>query len=175
MTDAELLEQNAQRAVRALVAEALRLRAVLSDILQMAEHDIAHQEPDDDSSVWQIEAAARAALAPACTMLPTANKEVAVGTKNNPGNFDNQNADPDEPMFVLLARDKVAPILVWLWVALRDIQGEDFAKLIEARHCSMDMYEWAVQHGRQPLPIHNADTLALLRKIIDKIAKGISC
>ena len=33
-----------------------------------------------------------------------------MGTKNNPGQFDcYRNAEPDEPMFVLLARDERAP------------------------------------------------------------------
>lgn len=33
-----------------------------------------------------------------------------MGTKNNPGAFDcYANAEPDEPMFVLLGRDKHAP------------------------------------------------------------------
>ena len=39
-----------------------------------------------------------------------------MGTKNNPGTFDcYANAEGDEPMFVLLGRDKHAPTLVWLW------------------------------------------------------------
>lgn len=38
-----------------------------------------------------------------------------MGTKNNPGTFDcYANAAPDEPMFVLLGRDKHAPLLVRL-------------------------------------------------------------
>lgn len=39
-----------------------------------------------------------------------------MGTKNNPGTFDcYANAKPDEPMFVLLARDKKAPEIVRAW------------------------------------------------------------
>jgi len=39
-----------------------------------------------------------------------------MGTKNNPGEFDcYEEADPDEPMFVLLARDELAPEIVRLW------------------------------------------------------------
>ena len=38
-----------------------------------------------------------------------------MGTKNNPGVFDcYANAEPDEPMFVLLGRDKDAATLVRL-------------------------------------------------------------
>ena len=48
-----------------------------------------------------------------------------MGTKNNPGEFDcYANAQPDEPMFVLLGRDKHAPALVWLWAVLRQLDGE---------------------------------------------------
>ena len=43
-----------------------------------------------------------------------------MATKNNPGQFDcYENAAPDEPMFILLARDPVAPALVEAWRALR--------------------------------------------------------
>jgi hypothetical protein len=40
-----------------------------------------------------------------------------MGTKNNPAEFDcYANAEGDEPMFVLLARDALAPMSVRLWV-----------------------------------------------------------
>lgn len=43
-----------------------------------------------------------------------------MGTKNNPGNFDcYTNAEPDEPMFILLGRDPLAPALVKIWAAMR--------------------------------------------------------
>lgn len=43
-----------------------------------------------------------------------------MGTKNNPGKFDcYANAKPDEPLFVLLARDPLAPFLVSMWAAIR--------------------------------------------------------
>jgi hypothetical protein len=43
-----------------------------------------------------------------------------MGTKNNPGAYDcYANAEPDEPMFILLARDPSAPWLVKAWAALR--------------------------------------------------------
>lgn len=41
-----------------------------------------------------------------------------MGTKNEPGEFDcYAKADPDEPIFVLRAKDKLAPHLVRLWQA----------------------------------------------------------
>lgn len=74
-----------------------------------------------------------------------------MSTKNNPGAYDcYANAEPDEPMFVLLGRDRHAPALVWLWRALREIEGtEDQAKLDEANACSMDMIRWQADHGRK--------------------------
>lgn len=47
-----------------------------------------------------------------------------MGTKNNPGEFDcYQAAEPDEPYFMLLARDPLAPILVGLWASIRATHG----------------------------------------------------
>ena len=66
-----------------------------------------------------------------------------MGTKNNPGAFDcYANADPDEPMFVLLGRDKMAPPLVEQWALAREESGEDPAKVAEARDCAQAMRDW---------------------------------
>lgn len=66
-----------------------------------------------------------------------------MGTKNNPGQFDcYENAEPDEPMFVLLARDKHAPLLVRVWAELRELDGEDAAKINEAHMCAGNMEQW---------------------------------
>lgn len=67
-----------------------------------------------------------------------------MGTKNNPGAFDcYENAEPDEPMFVLLGRDRHAPILVDLWAHLRAVAGgEDEDKMAEARACARAMREF---------------------------------
>lgn len=63
-----------------------------------------------------------------------------MGTKNNPGKFDcYANAEPDEPMFILLGRDKHAPLLVKLWADLRQMDGEDIAKVTEAIQCATAM------------------------------------
>lgn len=43
-----------------------------------------------------------------------------MATKNNPGTYDcYAKADPDEPMFILLGRDKHAAEVVRYWVALK--------------------------------------------------------
>lgn len=73
-----------------------------------------------------------------------------MGTKNNPGKFDcYANAGPDEPMFVLLGRDKHAPTLIWLWATLREIDGEDKEIVEEARDAATKMIEWAFAHDRK--------------------------
>lgn len=66
-----------------------------------------------------------------------------MGTKNNPGAFDcYANAHPDEPMFVLLGRDRHAAALVNLWAAMRTVEGEEWAKLAEASACADHMVAW---------------------------------
>lgn len=74
-----------------------------------------------------------------------------MGTKNDPGDFDcYANAEDDEPMFVLLARDPDAPFLVRTWATLRadrkmnspeGYEGMD-AKEEEARACATAMEAW---------------------------------
>lgn len=88
-----------------------------------------------------------------------------MGTKNNPGNFDcYANALPDEPMFVLLGRDPLAPGLTQIWAMIRAgnraeakrafnelivgpqssvyvLHPED-TKALEASDCAMSMLKW---------------------------------
>lgn len=73
-----------------------------------------------------------------------------MGTKNNPGNFDCYgNALPDEPMFILLARDPSAPAIVKWWADAReaaidsgDRPESDRAMVEEARQCAKNMTAW---------------------------------
>lgn len=77
-----------------------------------------------------------------------------MGTKNNPGNFDCYHAaDPDEPMFVLLARDPWAFDLVSRWARIREqminkgsAPESDRAKVAEAVKCAEDMLKWYRQN-----------------------------
>ena len=64
-----------------------------------------------------------------------------MGTKNNPGEFDcYHEAGDDEPMFVLLARDRQAPALVERWAYIREYLGTTApAKIAEARACAQAM------------------------------------
>ena len=69
-----------------------------------------------------------------------------MGTKLKPGKFDcYENAEPDEPMFVLLARDPMAPILVSLWADLREHARGNGAKVFEARTCAIEMGKWRLR------------------------------
>lgn len=73
-----------------------------------------------------------------------------MGTKNNPGQFDcYANAEPDEPMFVLLGRDPCAPTAVRDWADHRELlidRGQkpesDRAMVKEARECAAAMDAW---------------------------------
>ena len=66
-----------------------------------------------------------------------------MGTKNNPGHYDcHEKADPDEPVFVLLASDPLAPILVRLWADLRSRIANNPPKVTEARKCAEEMEKW---------------------------------
>lgn len=73
-----------------------------------------------------------------------------MGTKNKPGEFDcYKSALPDEPMFVLLARDPDFERLVRDWAAQRQRQifcGErpdsDQRLVMEALECALDGARW---------------------------------
>lgn len=66
-----------------------------------------------------------------------------MGTKSNPGKHDcYEKAHPDEPMFVLLARDPLAPMLIELWAQLREHHAGNTSKVFEARECAVAMKAW---------------------------------
>lgn len=77
-----------------------------------------------------------------------------MGTKNEPALFDcYANAEPDEPMFVLLARDAHAPYLVRQWAHGRSMAidlGEkpetDRPMVREALTCADAMERWRKEH-----------------------------
>lgn len=80
-----------------------------------------------------------------------------MGTKENPGRFDCYgNALPDEPMFILLGRDPLAPALIERWANHRaaliragDRPKADRPMVKEARECAQAMRAWrAANHGK---------------------------
>lgn len=76
-----------------------------------------------------------------------------MGTKANPAPNDcYDRAEPDEPMFVLLARDKAAPETVRSWVRLRRKMGKaDWRVDGEAIRCADAMEAWR-RTNRPPDP-----------------------
>ncbi len=86
-----------------------------------------------------------------------------MGTKNNPGKFDcYANAEPDEPMFILLGRDRYAPTLVWLWSILREVDGEDPEIVKEARECVNEIVNYQIAHGRKTAGLAQAVVAGVL-------------
>lgn len=84
-----------------------------------------------------------------------------MSTKQNPGKFDcYENALPDEPYFVLLARDPQAPKLIEAWardrrsrVMNREAPESDSAMVAEAEDCARQMRQWReANQGRWRLP-----------------------
>lgn len=86
-----------------------------------------------------------------------------MGTKTNPGSYDcYKNALPDEPLFVLTARDPTAPTLIDAWADMRDSDiaagvrpAEDRAMTMNARLIAQDMRAWRVANPgkwRSPQP-----------------------
>ncbi len=74
-----------------------------------------------------------------------------MGTKKEPGQWDcYAAANPDEPIFVLLGRDKHAPDLIRRWAHERSRAGENPLKVQEALNCAeaMDNYRkgWGAVH-----------------------------
>lgn len=86
-----------------------------------------------------------------------------MGTKNKPGKYDcYAHAKVDEPLFVLLGRDPMAGTLVRVWADLREQNGEDPAKVKEARDCADALDAWARSLGKVPFmppdwQTHNLD------------------
>lgn len=81
-----------------------------------------------------------------------------MGTKQAPGAFDcYKAARDDEVMFVLLARDPLAPMLVDLWADLRwwlagdNVGSEEIDKQREAHQCAAAMRLQCRALGRIPL------------------------
>lgn len=93
-----------------------------------------------------------------------------MATKNNPGKFDcYENAEPDEPMFVLLARDVTAPKVIHDWIdrrrkAGKDLTPEDEQQLTEAFQCARSMEKWRIERENERAEIAKAEALQAERE-----------
>lgn len=76
-----------------------------------------------------------------------------MSTKNNPGQWDcYSKAAPDEPMFVLLARDPLAPDIVREWINRRLKVECDLVKTQAAYECARLMEEWRAANPPETKP-----------------------
>lgn len=84
-------------------------------------------------------------------MVTLKNKRSKMATKNRPGKFDCYTAAaPDEPMFVLLARDRAAPIAIWAWIEERLKTGKNDIgdeQIQEAFYCMADIIRWQTKNS----------------------------
>ena len=78
-----------------------------------------------------------------------------------------ERAKLDEPIFVLLGRDKHAGALVAMWAALRRIDGENPLTIADAEQTSRDMSDYCAALGKEPAGLAStAYALALLAEAI---------
>lgn len=61
------------------------------------------------------------------------------------------NAANDEPLFVLRAQDKLAPLVIEFWIKLGKELGVPVDKLVDAREVSDEMSKWRLlNRGKLP-------------------------
>ena len=99
-----------------------------------------------------------------------------MGSKKWPDEFDCYlNAEEDEPMFIVLARDKDAPMLVRMWALMREQAIEmgakppsDLAMVTNARQCAYEMERWrrANRGDDRQLPLKGI-------KLVEKDTEGV--
>ena len=73
-----------------------------------------------------------------------------MSTKQNPGTFDcYASLEPDEPYFIVRAKDAHAPLLVQLWAVMRETAiaeglkpADDTEKVEEAKQTAYEMKRW---------------------------------
>lgn len=73
-----------------------------------------------------------------------------MGTKENPGEFDcHGNAESDEPVFTLVARDPSAPDTIRNWCRHRVFTGKNKIsdeQIREALECADNMEDWRMRN-----------------------------
>lgn len=99
-----------------------------------------------------------------------------MGTKNNPSKYDcYAKAAPGEPMFILLARDPLAPTLVRMWADARAAKGEPHEVVAEARACAdaMDDYHKTKMQARWVEWVENEVQEVLLQQLCEPQSKPV--
>ena len=76
-----------------------------------------------------------------------------MGTKKNPSRYDAMGAaEPDEPYFVLLGRDRNAGNLIRQWAVDAQKHGAEPDKVMEALACAAQMDAFAMEYHARPRP-----------------------
>lgn len=96
-----------------------------------------------------------------------------MGTINQPSQYDcASKLLPDEPNFLLLGRDKCAPVVVWLWAVLREIHAREKPnpdaereQALEARQIVIDMFNWQEAHDKLTVGVGEAALAAVFELI----------
>jgi hypothetical protein len=73
--------------------------------------------------------------------------------------------EPDEPMFVLLGRDRHAPTLVRLWANISRRSGKSQQVTDEALQCAFAMEAWQRRLGKKELKIPGPAVLNLIKAV----------
>ena len=104
-----------------------------------------------------------------------------MGTKNDPGEYDcYEKAEPNEPMFILLARDPLAPIAVRFWAEQHALMnppldvrpaGEELhhrRKESEAKSCATEMERWRQKRAApKPFETTAGDLWNTTRRLVE--------
>lgn len=121
----------------------------------------------DDAIAWRRDLSTR-------RQMLASTQENHVGTKNNPGKYDClASASPNEPFFVLLGRDRMAPSLVEMWAQAREATGEVADKVGEARDVVAAMKNELFLRHKVPTDVLDLVPLATLTAALER--RGYTC
>jgi hypothetical protein len=99
-------------------------------------------------------------------------------SKTNPGPFDRYaEAEPEEPIFVLLGRDPVSTFLVSLWIGMHAVMRDNSpSAALDAVQCTLALEQWARTHGGNVNRALNA-CLTVLRntQFAEFVSHGMPC
>lgn len=94
-----------------------------------------------------------------------------MGTKNDPGEFDcYAKLLPDEPYFLIRAKDPVGAATVREWCRLREeanVKPDDEARIAVAERCAEWMEQWREKHeGPKPFETSAGDLWDSTRRLV---------
>lgn len=87
-----------------------------------------------------------------------------MGTLSNPGLYNClSRAEPDEPLFHILGRDRMGPSLVDIWALARRAEGEDAAVVNDAFDVASSMRNWLYLSKKRETKVLELIPLEILR------------